>query len=441
MKSRSPSQLVPGFYAFFEPMPQEIVDVRCEGASGFKWSRSTGQLTLQGQDVLILDPTTGQIYGVPLIEVPQRLGKSFLQITCFVAGTGESYDTVLTTKFNVRIEDDTCFFKKDWGLAFQGQNKGNITQDQCQVECRKKDDCGAYALETAGCFIQTSSTSSTSTVDIQILSSPGPAFIYIRGLCDEETSCVDLVESNEVQLLEGEFCPRGIKSSRGICSQPIGDSGTLNCSSTVTTVSPLSFVMFSLSPIFSRFSGMVPAGQAPHFLRVRWVSSSSSWEYDSMSGWANFTPLPSDVLVANISSTAVTLNQDVNSYFEGIYLGYAAADASFNITSSTSTFDACDLKVTGTLLTVWNCEEELSRVYSRQGQTVEDELLLSMEACPLPGRYGVWVVRRYNTTDFVNTDTGEAELRGEVIACFEKDFIGNAFIDGLNQTTVWLLGE
>ena len=186
---------------------------------------------------------------------------------------------------------------------------------------------------------------------------------------------------------------------------------------------------------------MVPAGQAPHFLRVRWVSSSSSWEYDSMSGWANFTPLPSDVLVANISSTAVTLNQDVNSYFEGIYLGYAAADASFNITSSTSTFDACDLKVTGTLLTVWNCEEELSRVYSRQGQTVEDELLLSMEACPLPGRYGVWVVRRYNTTDFVNTDTGEAELRGEVIACFEKDFIGNAFIDGLNQTTVWLLGE
>ena len=89
MKSRSPSQFVPGFYAFFEPMPQEIVDVRCEGASGFKWSRSTGQLTLQGQDVLILDPTTGQIYGVPLIEVPQRLGKSFLQITCFVAGTGE----------------------------------------------------------------------------------------------------------------------------------------------------------------------------------------------------------------------------------------------------------------------------------------------------------------------------------------------------------------
>ena len=51
------------------------------------------------------------------------------------------------------------------------------------------------------------------------------------------------------------------------------------------------------------------------------------------------------------------------------------------------------------------------------------------------------MVRRYNTTDFVNTDTGEAELRGEVIGCFEKDFIGNAFIDGLNETTVWLLGE
>ena len=411
--------------------------MRCEGATGFKWSRTTGALTLQGQDVLLIDPTTGQIWGVPLVEIPQRLGKSFLQVTCFVAGTGDSYGTVLTTKFALRIEDDTCFFRKNWGLAFQGLNLGNVTQEQCQVECRKKDDCGAYALETAGCFIQTSETNATATRDIQILSSPAPAFLYVRGACDEETSCIGLVDSNEVQLLEGEFCPKGIKSSRGICSHQIGDQGNLNCSAAIGDTS--AFVMFSLSPIFTRFAGTVQSGQAPHFLRVRYDSATSRWQYDSLSGWTNFTPLPSDVLVANISSSAVSLLENVNSYLEGIYLGYAANDSTFAITSS-NPFDSCNLTIHGALLTMWNCEESLSRVYTRQGQTEEDELLLSKQACPLPGRYGVWVARRYNETDFVNVDTGEAELRGEIIACFERDFIGNAFIDGLDETTVWLLG-
>eukprot|EP00438_Fugacium_kawagutii_P013113 Skav213414 [mRNA] locus=scaffold797:827764:829533:- [translate_table: standard] len=416
----------------------EILDVRCEGASGFKWSRATGKLTLRGQTVLVLDPLTGLIYGVPLVEVPQRLGRPFLEATCFVAGSGPNYDTVLTTSFRLRIEDDTCFFRKHWGLAFQGQNLSAKTQEECQVECRKKRDCGAYFRDTSGyCFVQTSSKSA-STEDVETVS-PGPPFIFVKGLCDEEVSCVDVVNSNDVRLLEGQYCPKGIKSSRGICSEEIGDQGKLDCSPS-TSGGAESFVMFSLSPIFDRFFDTIQTGQAPHFLRVRYQSGTNKWQYDSSSGWTDFTPLPSDVLVANITSTAVNLNANINSWYEGIYLGYAAADSTFAITSS-GTFDDCALKIKGALLTFWNCEESLSRVYSREGQTEEDELIMTKEACPLPGRYGVWVARRYNVTDFVNVKTGEAELRGEAIACFQKDFIRGAFLDGLSETTVWFLSS
>lgn len=42
---------------------EEILDVKCEGADGFQWSRITGIVSLQGQTAFFLSPQTGQIFG------------------------------------------------------------------------------------------------------------------------------------------------------------------------------------------------------------------------------------------------------------------------------------------------------------------------------------------------------------------------------------------
>ena len=89
---------------------KEILDVRCEGADGFKWSRITGVVSLQGQTAFFVSPQTGQIFGTPSEDqqICSHFGVSMC-VLCFV------FTPFYTVAFGIFWN---CFHDKGLYLVF-----------------------------------------------------------------------------------------------------------------------------------------------------------------------------------------------------------------------------------------------------------------------------------------------------------------------------------
>lgn len=246
---------------------------------------------------------------------------------------------------------------------------------------------------------------------------------------------MDLIDSSDVKFLEGQYCPTGVKSARGVCAYQLGEDNILpKCEH--------AYYMFSVEPKQARFKNDFQTAGASHILQIAYSFSTHEFSYfvPTSNKWKTFDPVPSDVIIGKChhcgtNSGDLISYETTNEAWNGMQRGFAVAD-DFSMTKETDNGN-CAVRFTGRFLTFWNCNEKPSVIYGRSGETKEEELLLSKEACPLPGRFGPWVVRRANSTDVVSNS--DAELRGEAIGCFKEDLVSEAMNNGVPyESTLWL---
>ena len=90
------------------------------------------------------------------------------------------------------------------------------------------------------------------------------------------------------------------------------------------------YIMFSQQNVHQRFTSPAPNGDnSDHVIAI--VYDNGQWKYDNNSTLVNFTPLPTDLIIAqvNFSSDQISGYQGVNGFINGIEYGFASGDLTF----------------------------------------------------------------------------------------------------------------
>lgn len=117
----------------------------------------------------------------------------------------------------------------------------------------------------------------------------------------------------------GEFdiiCPGGdancfIEDSRGVHSTPNIRSGV----AVEDYVSGAGYIMYSSQNVHTRFTSNPPyTDNAQNYIAVR--HNGTSWQYNNNTIWVNFTPVSTDVLVAEVTFATLTTNKTLKATYE-----------------------------------------------------------------------------------------------------------------------------
>lgn len=90
------------------------------------------------------------------------------------------------------------------------------------------------------------------------------------------------------------------------------------------------YIMYSEIPVKQRFGNLPVANISEHFICVR--NNAGVWEYDNDAGFYPFTPIASDLLVANFNYDGTTVNPYLNQSgaINGLRYGYTTSNMAFS---------------------------------------------------------------------------------------------------------------
>ena len=88
------------------------------------------------------------------------------------------------------------------------------------------------------------------------------------------------------------------------------------------------YIMFSETPVSQRLSSAPLAGNSDRLIAVR---HANEWQYNDNGSWRNFTPVASDVLIAQVdfSNDTITGLEGAKGEVQGIARGYDVGDLTF----------------------------------------------------------------------------------------------------------------
>ncbi|CAK9010740.1 unnamed protein product [Durusdinium trenchii] len=181
-----------------KPITPNILDVDCSDAKGnpLTWSRSGGEVMLNGDMAFKLDPLSGTISGTPQLSLSSAQGRAEVNITCQLALGGPLYDMELpVVLLNVQIMDDVCWVPSNISGTFQWKETPNVQEAKCLQECRLRDDCAAIQYDNKSCRVMVGD-GNQSFVDSQVL-------VRLNN-CSEEDAGLNLFVPG-AGYLEGEF--------------------------------------------------------------------------------------------------------------------------------------------------------------------------------------------------------------------------------------------
>jgi len=112
--------------------------------------------------------------------------------------------------------------------------------------------------------------------------------------------------------------------------------------------------LWSEENVRTRFNPTPFPQNASHLIAVR--LNGSQWEFDNNGGWNDFTPNPTDCLIASVDFTrdAVVLMQGSNSYVNGINAGFDNGDIQITPNRWNGQSNSGEFGVSGTTLTTSN---------------------------------------------------------------------------------------
>ncbi len=110
------------------------------------------------------------------------------------------------------------------------------------------------------------------------------------------------------------------------------------------------YMMYSQQNIHTRFSS-IDAGNADNFIVIR--NNAGQWQYDNNSGWVNFTPTSTDVIVGslNFDTGTTTTGKGNLGVINGIQRGYLDSDLRINPYQWAGAYNHGEFTVTGTYIT------------------------------------------------------------------------------------------
>ncbi len=92
------------------------------------------------------------------------------------------------------------------------------------------------------------------------------------------------------------------------------------------------YIMYSEESVHTRFVANPPnVNNSDHFIAVKYKDAEQNWKYDNNAGIFEFTPRPSDVLIAivNFENDTIIRTQGYFDILHGITLGYESSDLTF----------------------------------------------------------------------------------------------------------------